>query len=548
MSWLSKVFKKKEVPLSRLNLDNGVNIEQSKPLVLVIIDGYGVPQDGSESPWRNAAKPNFEEIEKHYPFTTLQASGIAVGLPWGEAGNSEVGHLTIGAGKVIYNYLPKISTTIKDGSFYENKAFMKAVSQTKAGDGALHFLGLFSSGTVHAYFEHLYALLELAKRNGVDNKTYLHLFTDGKDAYEREGADFYDKLEDDLKKDFPNIKIASIMGRSFAMNRNEEWGKTEKAYNLLIKGEGENFSSVKSYIENNYAEGITDSAIAPAAVIDREGRIKSGDSAIFFNFREDSARQLTEAFIKPDFDKFNREKLNDLTFVTMTEYDKNLPTLAAFKSAEVANPLAKLVSESGLSQLHIAETEKYAHITFFLNGGRETPFKGEDRLLVPSPNIHPYSQAPAMSSSEIAKRIISNLGNYDFIAANFANADMVGHTGDFDATTKAIETIDSRIGELKKAVLDIGGTLIGTADHGNAEEKLYKSTGNKKSEHSLNPVPFYVIGNDFKKETAKTPEEISANYRKTKGALIDVAPTVLSLLKIQTPAEMTGRSLLEKLF
>lgn len=519
-----------------------------KPVVLIIIDGFGISPDKIGSPWEAARHPALEEIEKNFPFTALQASGIAVGLPWGKEGNSEVGHLTIGAGKIIYNHLPRISTAIEDGTFFANEAFLKAVKHTKDNNSALHILGLFSSGTVHAYTDHLYALLELAKRNNLQS-VYLHLFSDGKDAYQKEGAVYFKNLEKYLSEKYPNVKIASVIGRKYAMDRDGNWDRTEKAYDLFVKGGGEEFETASSCIEENYKKEIFDEAVpaAFAKATASQSRIKENDAVIFYNFREDSERQLSAAFLDENFKNFSREKIKNLLVVTMTEFDKKLPALTAFKSLEVISPLAKIISEAGLTQLHIAESEKYAHITYFLNGGEEKPFKGEERILVPSPHVPSYSQAPEMSAEKVAEAIMSGLNKNDFIAANFANADMVGHTGDFKATVLALEKIDSCISKIAAEILKINGTLIITADHGNAEEKLYKMTGERKTKHSINPVPFYLIGNDFKKEMPAINDEINKNYKDVKGTLSDVAPTILELLGLKKPAEMTGKNLLEML-
>ena len=530
-----------------------------RPVVLIIIDGFGVPEEKSISTWESARQPNFAELEKYFPFTTLQASGIAVGLPWGEPGNSEVGHLTIGAGKIIHNYLPKISSAIKDGSFFENPAFAKAIDHIKKTGGQLHFMGLYSTGTVHAYFEHLRALLDLAKQNNLP--AYLHLFTDGKDAYKKEGGDFYAELEKDLAENYPDIKIASIVGRKYAMDRNGDWEKIKKAYELFTEGKGNSFASASEYIKSQYGKDLGDDAVEAGAVSGKEGRIKDNDSVIFFNFREDSVRQLTQSFVDDTFQFFSRKKLENLFFVTMTEYDKSLPCFsggqiypagggtcpAAFKSAEVANPLAKIISENGLKQLHIAETEKYAHITYFLNGGTEISFEEEDRILVPSPSGGRYELTPEMSADKITESVLENLRQYHFIAVNFANADMVGHTGNFEATVKAIEKMDECVGKITSAVLELGGVIIVTSDHGNAEEKIYKFSGENKTKHSLNPVPFFLIGQNFKSSEPLGREAIDQKYKEVAGTLSDIAPTILELLGLEAPKEMTGRSLIGKI-
>ncbi len=522
-----------------------------RPVVLVIIDGFGVPEEKSISTWEAASQPNFAELEKYFPFTTLQASGIAVGLPWGESGNSEVGHLTIGAGKIIHNYLPKISSAIKDGSFFQNEAFVKSIGHIKNTGGHLHFMGLYSTGTVHSYFEHLQALLDLAKQNNLP--AYLHLFTDGKDAYKKEGCDFYAKLEKNLAENYPNIKIVSIIGRGHAMDRNGDWGKTQKAYELFTEGKGSSFDSASEYIKSQYGKNLGDDSVEAGVISSQEGRIKDGDSVIVFNFREDSIRQLTQSFVDDTFQFFPRKKPENLFFVTMTEYDKSLSCFsqntcpAAFKSAEIENPLAKIISAAGLKQLHIAETEKYAHITYFLNGGAEASFEGEDRILVPSPSGGHYELAPEMSADKITENVLENLVKYHFIAINFANADMVGHTGNFEATAKAAEKVDECIGKIASKVLELGGVALVTSDHGNAEEKIYKFSGENKTKHSLNPVPFFLIGQDFKSSGPLGEETIGQKYKDVAGTLSDIAPTVLELLKLEPPLEMTGKSLIGRI-
>ncbi len=514
-------------------------MKKYKPVVLVIMDGLGVPQEEMRSPVGNIKTRVFKEMGKNFPFTTLQASGIAVGLPWGKAGNSEVGHMTIGAGKIIHNYLPKISTAISDKTFFQNKAFLSSVGHVHKNNSVLHFVGLFSTGTVHAYFEHLYALLELARQQQVP-AVFLHLFTDGKDAYKKESAEWLRGLEDKIKSDYPNATIASVIGRNFAMNRDSNLEKTQKTFDLLVNGVGNNFESASDYINQEYQKGIYDDAIEPAKNVQLPmSNIKTDDAVIFFNFREDSMRQLVKKFLD--------EKINDLLIVTMTEYDKNFNCLHAFESAKVENPLAKIISENGLTQLHISESEKYAHITYFLNGGRELPFEKEDRILVPSPETSSYEFLPEMSSQKITDAVIKNINSYDFIAINFANADMVGHTGNFEATTQAIDAIGDCVTRLMNAILETEGALLITADHGNAEEKIYKITGKKKSEHSTNPVPFYLVAKEFKNKKPLSGTEIQKQKKQVSGTLTDIAPTILELLNITKPPEMTGGSLIGKI-
>ncbi|MEW5907893.1 MAG: 2,3-bisphosphoglycerate-independent phosphoglycerate mutase [Patescibacteria group bacterium] len=532
------LFKKKKEELNKRGPYN--------PVVLIILDGFGVARDNLASPWFRAKHPYISEIEKFYPFTTLQASGIAVGLPWGKEGNSEVGHLTIGAGKIIYNYLPKISNAIEDGSFFENESFKRAVAWVRNKNSKLHIIGLFSSGTVHANEEHLYALLEFAKRNDIKN-TCLHLFTDGKDAHIKEGEKIFSRLEEILDEKYPNIKIVSVIGRKFAMDRNANWERTEGAYRLFVEGIGKKFKRASSYISEEYENGNFDGNTEPGLLEDSNTRINDNDAVIFLNFREDSIRQLTSALLEESFDKFPKKKLNNLLFVTMTEYDKRLSAFVAFESAEIDYPLARVISEAGFNQLHVAESEKYAHITYFLNGGREEPFEQEERVLIPSPGVISYNQAPEMSAMAIKDTVLSGLRVYNFIVVNFANADMVGHTGDFQATIKALEALDLCIGEIVPAILKLDGLLIITSDHGNAEEKLYKFTGEKRTMHSLNPVPFFLVAKRLKLKNSRTTKEIKKLYDEVQGTLSDVAPTVLQALGIKKPEIMSGQSLINKL-
>src|SRR3989344_297760 len=515
-----------------------------KPVVLAVLDGFGVSQS-PESTWRHANMPAFRELEKFYPFTTLQASGIAVGLPWGEEGNSEVGHLTIGAGKTLFHHLPRIITSIQNGSFFKNQVFLDAAKFIKEGNGKLHLMGLLSSGSVHAYIDHLYALLEFAKREDV-NSVYLHLFTDGKDAPTKEAAEFLKQLEERLAARYPFAKIATISGRFFAMDRDDHWDRIEKVYKCLTGGECGSLKSPSEYVRQSYGENITDEHIEPAKIEGGEGRIEAGDAVIFYNFREDSVRELASAFVSNSFSGFSREKINNLFFVTMTEYEKRFPAEVAFPPLDISSPLAKIVSESGLKQLHIAETEKYAHVTYFFNGGTEKPFPGEERMLIASPKVGHFDETPEMSAAKITDIILENAQKYDFILINFANGDMVGHTGNFNATIKAIETLDFAVGRLVSRILEVGGAIIVTADHGNAEEKVFAS-GERRTKPTSNPVPFFVVAQDLKSSSPKPDAEITARYGKVLGVLSDIAPTILSLMDLRKPAEMTGVDLLKKI-
>ncbi|MBI2610243.1 2,3-bisphosphoglycerate-independent phosphoglycerate mutase [Candidatus Giovannonibacteria bacterium] len=523
--------------------------KNSKPLVLAVLDGFGVSEDPG-STFLEANLPNIRKIEKNFPFTTLQASGIAVGLPWGEEGNSEVGHLTIGAGRVLYHHLPRIIVSIQDGTFFENPAFVEVAEHAKKRSSRLHLMGLFSSGSVHAYVDHLYALLEFSKRQEI-GQVFLHLFTDGRDAPPKEALTFIQNLIWRLEKNFPAAKIASLVGRDFSMDRDGNWGRIEKAYRLFAEGKGNGFQNPESYLDSEYKSGRSDEFIEPGYLTGSdgkpEGRIQTGDGVIFFNFREDSAIELSSAFVADGFDHFPREKIADLAFATLTRYDDKLPVLVAFPPLDISYPLARVISENNLKQLHVAETEKYAHVTYFFNGGIEKPYELEDRILVPSLQGAHFDEHPEMSADKICENILEKIGDYDFILVNFANGDMVGHTGSFDATRKALEILDEKIGQIMEKVLELGGILVITGDHGNAEEKRYRVSGEKRTKHTSNPVPFYLIGEQFKNQKEKEPDEIRRVYSKVGGVLTDVAPTVLDLMGLKTPEEMRGVSLLKKI-
>lgn len=522
-----------------------------KPVVLVILDGFGVNASLPDSTWKQAKRPHFEMLEKFFPFTTLQASGPAVGLSFQESGNSEVGHLTIGSGRIIYTHLPRIIVSIQDGSFFENEAFLKAAEHVKRNNSSLHLMGLFSSGSVHAYAEHLHALLEFAQKQNI-GRAFLHFFTDGRDAPPEEAAEFIRKLEEKILIKYPFAKVVSVVGRHFAMDRDENWEQVESAYNLLTAGVGEAFDSPADYIEKQYASGLSDEFIKPGFLKDESGnavgRIGENDAVLFFNFREDSARELTEAFISESFDRFGREKIPDLLFVTMTRYSDKFNAEVAFPPLDIGRPLGRIISDAGLRQLHVAETEKYAHVTYFFNGGEERPFPGEDRKLVPTPKSAHYDENPEMAARSVTEAVLSGIGEYDFILANLANPDMVGHTGNFEATVCAIEAVDQAIGSIVPRVLEAGGAVIITSDHGNAEEKRYNETGRMRTKHTINPVPFWLVAEEARFEKELDGEGIRRSYLRTEGVLSDVAPTVLELMNLKKPEEMNGISLLPKLF
>ena len=514
------------------------------PVVLIILDGFGVGKPDLGNAIYRAKTPTFDYLNKNAFMTSLQASGTAVGLPWGEAGNSEVGHLTIGAGQIIYQYLPRISMAIRDDSFFTNWALEGAVKYVKTQGSRLHIIGLVSSGSVHAHLDHLHGLFELAKRNGLSDIA-LHAFTDGKDAYDHEALKFLPEV-DERMKDMGVGGIASIIGRHFAMDRDQNWDRTEKAYRLLVRGEGIAIQDIAGYINASYKQGIADDMIQPAVIVPRGGSpvvVQDKDAIIFFNFREDSARQLTHVFCDAQFDHFERVALPNLHFITMTEYEKGLSARAAFLPPQVNDTLGKAVAEKGFRQLRVAETEKYAHITYFFDGVKEVVYPLEERILVPSQSIAHTDDRPEMRAPEITDVITAALdkGEFSFIAANFANADMVGHTGNIEAAIRAIEILDTSLNRILRAMTKHNYVLIVTADHGNAEEKLDPNSGYRLSEHTTNPVPFWAIGAGIVGQNI----EGALYEREPTGFLSDVAPTVLSLMEIPLPKEMTGHNLLE---
>lgn len=513
-----------------------------KPVVLAILDGYGRGPENATNAIFKAKKPNIDFIEKNFPTTNLQASGIAAGLPWGEEGNSEVGHLNLGAGRIVYQYLPRITFAIRDGSFLKLPALIKLAEHIKKNNSSLHIIGLVGGGNVHSYIDHLYGVLEFAKKENIKN-VFIHAFTDGRDSPPKDALNFYEKLQNKLNKDYPFAKIASIIGRHFAMDRDNHWDRTETTYQLFTESKDEIADDVKVAIQSEYDKNVTDEFVGPKVIVNAP--IKDNDAVVFIDFREDSARQLTRAFVEENFDKFKRKKIENLYFATMTRYEKNLPINVLFEPLEIKNTLAEAIAKSKKSQVHIAETEKYAHVTYFFNGGEETPFSNEDRILIPTKRDHDFAEDPAMSASEVTEKLIETINSkkYDLIVVNYANADMVGHTGNFDATVLAIEILDSEIGRVMAEILKINGVLIITSDHGNADEKINPLTGIPQTEHSANPVPFYLIGNDFKQE--KSQEKLEVEKIEISGILSDVAPTILELLGLPQLPEMTGKSLLK---
>ncbi len=516
----------------------------------MVLDGFGVapPTDGNAVTIANM--PNYKKYVESYPAMTVLASGSAVGLSWGEMGNSEVGHLTIGAGRIFFQNLPRISQSIESGDFFKNKAFIDAINHAKKTGGALHLMGLVSPGNVHASDAHCKALLELCQREKFD-RVFIHAFLDGRDTIYNSGLIFIKELEEKIAE-LKIGKIATVAGRFYAMDRDNRWDRIEKAYQAMAAGVSEVMAqSASEAVQDSYAKQVFDEQIVPTVIEKNKlptTKIAQDDAVIFFNFRPDRAREITKAFVLPSFDKFSREFLADLFFVTMTEYEKDLPVTVAYPPQTIENCLAKAVSDAGLKQLHIAETEKYAHVTFFMNGMVEAEFPGEERAIIPSPRVSTYDKAPEMSAMQIADRVVQEIGKnaYDLIILNFANPDMVGHTGDLEATIKANEITDKAMGQIVDAALAVGGVCLITADHGNAEEVKNLITSEIDKEHSTNPVPLIVIGKQFEGMRAPIGDVVGGDLSLTTpvGMLADVAPTILKLMGLSQPPEMTGRPLI----
>ena len=502
-----------------------------KPVMLMILDGFGIAPMSDGNAVETAKKPNFDRLMKNYPNTKLQASGLFVGLPDGQMGNSEVGHLNIGAGRIIYQELTRITKEIEDGGFFTNEALMAAINNAKENNAALHLMGLLSDGGVHSHIDHLKGLLDLAKKSGV-KEVYLHGFMDGRDVPPSSGKDFVVEIEKYMNE-IGIGKIATLSGRYYAMDRDNRWERVELAYNAMVLGKGETASSAVEAIDKSYHDNKTDEFVLPV-VVDNNGMIKNGDSVIFFNFRPDRAREITRAINDKEFSGFNRETLN-LTFVTMTQYDKTLEGVqVAYRPQTIENTLGEYVSNKGLNQLRIAETEKYAHVTFFFNGGVEKEYAGEDRALVSSPKVATYDLKPEMSAYEVTEELIKRIDEdkYDMIILNYANPDMVGHTGVMSAAVKAIETVDECLGKVADKILEKDGTLFITADHGNAETMIDFSTGNPFTAHTTDPVPFVWVSNRTEGRALK------------EGKLADIAPTMLNEMGLEKPEEMTGECLI----
>jgi len=510
-----------------------------KPITLIIMDGYGImPPSDKNNAVAAAYTLRIDDLLAQYPHTTLAASGYEVGLPAGQMGNSEVGHVNIGAGRVVFQDLPRISKAIDDGEFYENAELLNAVNNAKQNGKKLHLMGLLSDGGVHSHNTHLYALLDLCKRHGLE-QVYIHGFLDGRDVPPRSGLDFVKDAQAKLEE-IGTGKIATLSGRYYGMDRDKQWDRVEKAYAAMVYGEGAwmDAQPVRA-VQYSYDNDRSDEFMHPM-VIDRNGMIEAGDSVIFFNFRPDRAREITHALCNPAFDGFARTNANlGLTFVCMTEYEQDMPGVTiAFAPKTLDKLLGQVISDAGLTQLRIAETTKYAHVTFFFNGGEERTYPGEDRVLIDTPDVATFDLKPEMSAYEVCDRAVECVleGKYDFIVLNFANPDMVGHSGNFDATVKSVEVTDECVGRVVDAVRSMGGISLVTADHGNADKMLDDDGVTPFTAHTTSPVPFIVV-------TSANCEYTNATLR-AGGKLGDIAPTILQLFGLPQPADMTGESLL----
>jgi len=498
-----------------------------RPLALIILDGWGYSEDPKYNAIHAAKTPVWDHLWQDYPHTLISASGAGVGLPGNQMGNSEVGHLNMGAGRVVYQEFTRVSRAIRTGSFFTNRTLTTAVDKALENDKAVHVLGLLSPGGVHSHEKHIHAMVELALQRGVKN-VYVHAFLDGRDTPPKSARTSIEAMEEKFKQ-LGGGQFASIIGRFYALDRDQRWNRVAKAYQLIAEGDGEfHAANASTALDMAYAREETDEFVKATSIGNHNIKVEEGDAIVFMNFRSDRARELTKSFIETDFDSFERKRKIQLSeFVTLTEYKKEFTSPVAFPSEKLNNVLGAYVSSLGLSQLRIAETEKYAHVTFFFNGGRDAPFEGEDRILIPSPKVNTYDQQPAMNAPEVADRFVKAIhsNKYDVIICNFANADMVGHSGNYDAAVKAVEALDNCLGRIWSALKESGGEMIVTADHGNAELMLNEQTGQAHTAHTSNPVPLIFAGRE-----AECTDQ---------GTLADIAPTMLSLMDLPIPAEMS---------
>ncbi|MGX4601337.1 2,3-bisphosphoglycerate-independent phosphoglycerate mutase [Faecalimicrobium sp. JNUCC 81] len=507
-----------------------------KPIALIIMDGFGESKIETGNAVAAAKTPNLDKIVEEYPHTLINASGLDVGLPDGQMGNSEVGHTNIGAGRIVYQDLTRVTKAIKDGDFFENEVLLKAMENAKSH--SLHLMGLLSDGGVHSHIDHLKALLKMAKENNVEN-VFVHAFTDGRDTAPRSAIGYIQDVEDYMKE-LGVGKFASVSGRYYAMDRDKRWERVQLAYEAIVDGKGVTSTSAVEAVQNSYNEDKNDEFVLPTVIVENNkpvGLIKEDDSIVFGNFRPDRAREITRAIVDTDFSGFERPNMKTL-FVCLTTYDITIKNVnVAFGPQSLTNTLGEYLANNGKTQLRAAETEKYAHVTFFFNGGVEEPNKDEDRLLIPSPKVATYDLQPEMSANELTDKILARIDEdkYDFIVLNYANPDMVGHTGVVEAAIVAVETVDTCVGKVVDKILSKGGSAIITADHGNAEYMKDPESNATITAHSINPVPFIVVGQDLK--SAKLKED---------GRLSDIAPTVLDMMNLEQPSEMTGHSIIIK--
>ncbi|MBQ9579600.1 MAG: 2,3-bisphosphoglycerate-independent phosphoglycerate mutase [Lachnospiraceae bacterium] len=511
---------------------------KKRPTLLLILDGFGLNENTKANAVYTAKTPNIDRLMKEYPFVHGNASGLHVGLPDGQMGNSEVGHLNMGAGRVVFQELTRITKEIEDGDFFKNEALLNAMNNVKKNNSALHLYGLLSDGGVHSHNTHLYGLLEMAKREGVSN-VYVHCFMDGRDTAPTSGITYVEELQKKMKE-IGVGKIATIMGRYYAMDRDNRWERIEKAYRALTEGEGVKVEDAAAGLKASYDAEVTDEFVLPIVATENGkpvATISDNDSIIFYNFRPDRAREISRTFCCDDFDGFNRGPRKKVHYTCFTEYDVTIPNKEiAFKKVELKNTFGEYISSLGLKQARIAETEKYAHVTFFFNGGVEKPYEGEDRFLINSPKVATYDLQPEMSVYEVCENLVNAIlsEKYDVIICNFANPDMVGHTGVFEAAVKACEAVDECVGEVVQAIKKVDGQMFLCADHGNSEQLVDYETGEPLTAHTTNPVPFILINADEKYKL------------KDNGRLCDIIPTLLELMEIEKPEEMTGESLLIK--
>lgn len=509
----------------------------NKPLLLMILDGWGHRDAIEGNAIAQANLPNFRRLEQTYPSTLLEASGEAVGLPHGQMGNSEVGHLNIGAGRVVYQELTRIDKAIQDGTLFKNPVLIEAMDNAASHKKGFHFLGLVSDGGVHSHIDHLFALLDMVKERGLQ-EVYIHVILDGRDVLPQSAKKYITQLEQKIR-DLGVGKIASVSGRYYVMDRDQRWERLEKGYVALTLSEGKCAPSALAALESSYDQRVTDEFVLPTVIVDEAGKpigpIQEGDSVLFFNFRSDRARQIANAFVDKDMTGLACPIRPQVHFVCMTQYENTLCAPVAFPQQNLENTLGEVLSQNGLKQLRIAETEKYAHVTFFFNGGIEEPNPGEERILISSPKVMTYNLQPEMSAPEVTQTLLQQLRDniFDVIILNYANPDMVGHTGVFEATLEAVETVDRCLGEIYEQLKTMNGTLLITADHGNAEEKLDPETDLPVTAHSTNWVPFILVDDRYKGQTLREG-----------GALCDIAPTLLEILNIPKSEEMTGKSLI----